>query len=608
MKLLINLHDYAGQMKEKPNSMERPFGWLYQLVFLIAISIVMQLMAMKSAGFGPGSFFVGVAVKTVMLLAVWLCGIFIHRLAKRLISGRGEYVQWILHIMVAAIASMMVIALVHGILDLFHLELSVITTNFLLDWISVFILAIIILNIHSFGKKESLTRVDTTTLPLYFKTLVDEVEDVIQVVDINGKVKYTNKALQLLVDYTAEEIEGSEAFRFIHPEDRERVSEEFRRLIGTAPVKEYEVEYRLVTKGGQIKYVSTRVVNALSNPNVKGVVAAVRDITQRKKGEQAIKESLSLNRAVIESTSEGILVANLHGNVIVFNQAFKNMWGIPDQILESGKEADIVNFITPLIANIKDVQPNLDKLKTDVDASFKITFQLFDGKTIECHTKPQLLEETVIGRIWSGLDITDRIRAERQQIEKGVAQAQFESLKNQVNPHFLFNSLNVLSSLVHIDAVLSEKFIDQLAKSYRYLLEQKDNELVPLKTEIDFVQSFTFLLKIRFEEKLQVKIELPVEVMNYFIAPLTLQLLIENAVKHNTISAEAPLIITIFTDSNDYLIVSNNLQLRAQQMASTHVGLKNIISRYKLLTSVLPEFKVENEKYIARIPLIESHA
>lgn len=608
MKLLINLQDYTVQMTRIPNRIARPFRWLYQLIFSVGIAIVMQLMAMNSAGFEPRSFFAGVAAKMVIILSIRLCSIFIHSHGKRVIMGRGEYVHVTLHILVAAIASLMVVGLLHSILDLFQIELSVITANFFLDWISGFILAIIILNIHGFGKKESLTRVDPTTSPLYFKTLVDEVEDVIQVVDINGKVKYTNKALQLLVDYTAEEIEGSEAFQFIHPEDRQRVSEEFTRLIGTGPVKEYEVEYRLVTKGGQIKYVSTRVVNALSNPNVKGVVAAVRDITQRKKVEQAIKESLSLNRAVIESTSEGILVANLHGKVIVFNQAFKNMWDIPDYILESGKEADIVNFITPLIANIKDVQPNLDKLKTDVDASLKITFQLFDGKTIECQTKPQLLEETVIGRIWSGLDITDRIRAERQQIEKGVAQAQFESLKNQVNPHFLFNSLNVLSSLVHIDADLSEKFIDQLAKSYRYLLEQKDNELVPLKTEIDFVQSFTFLLKIRFEEKLQVRIELPINVMNSFIAPLTLQLLIENAVKHNTISADAPLIITILADSNDYLIVSNNLQLRTQQMPSTHVGLKNIISRYKLLTSVSPEFKVEDEKYIAKIPLIKSQA
>lgn len=608
MKLLITLQDYAEQMTGNLNSIGRPAGWLYQLVFSVGISIVMQLIAMNSAGFEPGSFFAGVAAKTVILLAVWLCGIFIHSLGKRLITGRGEYVKVTLHILVAGIASVMVVGLFHSVLDLFQIELAVITANFLLDWISAFILAIIILNIHFFGKKRSLTSVDHTTSPLYFKTLVDEVEDVIQVVDINGKVKYTNKALQLLLGYAAEEIEGSEAFQFIHPEDRERVSDEFRRLIGTAPVKEYEVEYRLVTKAGHIKYVSTRVVNALSNPDVNGVVAAVRDITHRKQAEQAIKESLSLNRAVIESTSEGILVANLDGKVIVFNQAFKNMWGIPDHILESGKEADIVNFITPLIVNIKDVQPSLDKLKTDVDASLKVTFQLFDGKTIECHTKPQLLEEKVIGRIWSGLDITDRIRSEREQIEKGVAQAQFESLKNQVNPHFLFNSLNVLSSLVHIDADLSEKFIDQLAKSYRYLLEQKDNELVPLKTEIDFVQSFTFLLKIRFEEKLQVKIELPVHVMNYFIAPLTLQLLIENAVKHNTISPEAPLVITIFADSNDYLIVSNNLQLRAQQMPSTHVGLKNIISRYKLLSSVLPEFKVENEKYIARIPFIKSQA
>lgn len=201
---------------------------------------------------------------------------------------------------------------------------------------------------------------------------------------------------------------------------------------------------------------------------------------------------------------------------------------------------------------------------------------------LECISVPQIIDNKVVGRIWSNRDITERVNSEREEIEKGVAQAQFESLKNQVNPHFLFNSLNVLSSLVHIDPDLSEKFIDQLARSYRYLLEQKDKELVTLKTEIEFANSFSFLLKIRFEEKLKINIKIPTDAMNHLIAPLTLQLLIENAVKHNTISLEEPLIIDLYLDTNNYLVVKNNLQLRVQRMPSTGVGLKNIINRYKL--------------------------
>lgn len=189
-------------------------------------------------------------------------------------------------------------------------------------------------------------------------------------------------------------------------------------------------------------------------------------------------------------------------------------------------------------------------------------------------------------------------------LQKEIAQAQYEGLKNQVNPHFLFNSLNVLSSLVHIDSNLSEKFIDQLAKSYRYVLEQRDQELVTLKTEIDFIHSFTFLLKIRFEEKLKVNITIPAEKLSYFIPPLTLQLLIENTVKHNILSTEKPLTVDILVDEDDYLIVKNNIQLRAQEFASTGVGLKNITSRFSYFTTKKVNFELTETSYIAKVPLL----
>ncbi len=191
-----------------------------------------------------------------------------------------------------------------------------------------------------------------------------------------------------------------------------------------------------------------------------------------------------------------------------------------------------------------------------------------------------------------------------EKLQKDIAQAQFEALKTQVNPHFLFNSLNVLSSLVHIDADLSEKFIDQLAKAYRYVLEQRDHEMVLLKTEIDFINSFIFLLKIRFEEKLQVNISIPAAKLTYFLPPLTLQILIENAVKHNSLSLEFPLIINIYVDENNYLIVENNVQLRQQEVVSTGVGLKNITNRYRYLSDQKADFYLSGTTYTAKIPLI----
>ncbi|QIP17966.1 histidine kinase [Spirosoma aureum] len=195
-----------------------------------------------------------------------------------------------------------------------------------------------------------------------------------------------------------------------------------------------------------------------------------------------------------------------------------------------------------------------------------------------------------------------QVRAER--LEKENIQAQFAALKSQVNPHFLFNSLSILSSLVHADADLSEKFIDQLSRAYRYILEQKDNERVLLKTELEFIQAYRFLLNIRFENKFDVVINVPEsDQTRYSIAPLTLQLLVENAVKHNRMSSREPLHVHIQLEG-DCLLIQNNLQPRPQSETSTGVGLQNIITRYALLTEQ-PVWVGENEgTFIVKIPLL----
>ncbi|MBD2701331.1 histidine kinase [Spirosoma sp. BT702] len=195
-----------------------------------------------------------------------------------------------------------------------------------------------------------------------------------------------------------------------------------------------------------------------------------------------------------------------------------------------------------------------------------------------------------------------QIRAER--LEKENLQAQFAALKSQVNPHFLFNSLSILSSLVHADPELSEKFIDQLSRAYRYILEQKDNERVLLKTELEFIQAYRFLLNIRFENKFDIAIDVPKDAQNrYSIAPLTLQLLVENAVKHNRMSAKEPLHVSIQLEGN-CLVVKNNLQQRPQTEASTGVGLQNIINRYALLTDEPVWVGESDGNFVVKIPLL----
>ena len=199
-----------------------------------------------------------------------------------------------------------------------------------------------------------------------------------------------------------------------------------------------------------------------------------------------------------------------------------------------------------------------------------------------------------------------QMEIQAEQLKKENALAQFEALKNQVSPHFLFNSLSILSSLVHIDPHLSEKFIDQLSKAYRYILEQKDNETVLLTTELDFLRSYAFLLKIRFEEKFDVKILLTDQAaQKYHIAPLTLQLLIENCVKHNRMSQKEPLVISI-SIQEEYLVVTNPVRPRSEieRFTSTGIGLANIKDRYRLLTASLVKVEQGKELFTVKIPLL----
>lgn len=195
-----------------------------------------------------------------------------------------------------------------------------------------------------------------------------------------------------------------------------------------------------------------------------------------------------------------------------------------------------------------------------------------------------------------------QLKAER--LEKEALLSQFGALKSQLSPHFLFNSLSILTSLIHEDVDLSEQFIKRLSRAYRYILEQRDQELVSLATELDFIRSYTFLLKIRFENKFEVMIDVPQTTQQqYRIAPLTLQLLVENAVKHNRMSNQEPLTVRIYTEQ-DWLLVDNPLQARDYPEPSTGVGLSNIVNRYALLTDQPVWFGEQQGSFVVKIPLL----
>lgn len=164
------------------------------------------------------------------------------------------------------------------------------------------------------------------------------------------------------------------------------------------------------------------------------------------------------------------------------------------------------------------------------------------------------------------------------------ANAQFESLKNQLDPHFLFNSLNVLDSLIEENPKQAQQFTNSMSKIYRYVLEQKDKELVSVEEELDFAKTYCELLKTRFEDAVTFEFNISDEDKKGFVVPLSLQLLLENSIKHNFATSSKPLNIKIFVE-NQNLIIENNLQARELPNKSTGVGLANIVSRYNLLTN-----------------------
>jgi LytS/YehU family sensor histidine kinase len=191
---------------------------------------------------------------------------------------------------------------------------------------------------------------------------------------------------------------------------------------------------------------------------------------------------------------------------------------------------------------------------------------------------------------------------EKEHLERAHLASQLEGLRNQVNPHFLFNSLNTLSYLIPEEPQKAVRFVQQLSKVYRYVLESRDDRVIPLQTELDFLQSYIFLLRERFGENLQVNIQ-SIDAQHTGIVPLTLQMLFENAIKHNVISIQKPLKIEVFME-NGHLIVRNNLQKKNQVMDSTGVGLQNIRDRYRMLTDQEVEVIVSQQYFTVVLPEI----
>lgn len=195
------------------------------------------------------------------------------------------------------------------------------------------------------------------------------------------------------------------------------------------------------------------------------------------------------------------------------------------------------------------------------------------------------------------------LESKAQLLEKEKAQVMYENLKQHLNPHFLFNSLTSLSSLIRIDQKMAGNFLDKMSKVYRYILKNRDNETVALAEEIKFVQLYNDLQKTRFENGLEINMDIDEEYYHRKIAPVTLQNLVENAIKHNTADVDSPLIIDLFVE-DDYLIVRNNLQKKIFVETSNKQGLNNMLSLYRFLSDRKMSIEENETHFIVRVPLI----
>lgn len=374
----------------------------------------------------------------------------------------------------------------------------------------------------------------------------------------------------------------------------------------------------------------------IEDGKVVGSRGLIIDISERKGIEEALKASEERYRRLIQSLQEGLFVIQDEKFVFV-NEAIVNILGYT---VEEMLGQDFYKVIP--IENKGWIEEMHQHRKAGEKGSWSYEYTLLHKDQV---TRIPVILSTNLTEIdgkmavvGTAKDITERIKAEQElklahkrleevnhrleetiaertqelteantqllKVQKENLQSQFDVLKQQVNPHFLFNSLNVLTSLIRLEPDLAEKFTEHLSKVYRYVLENKDNELVKLSTELDFLDAYLFLLNIRFMGKISVSVNISEEQKEFLVIPLAMQLLIENAIKHNSMSKKSPLFIQIFVDEKCYLNIINNLQEREAHMTSTGVGLRNIQNRYLLLNNTLPEFEKTSDQFIARIPLI----
>ncbi|MBK6347140.1 MAG: PAS domain S-box protein [Bacteroidales bacterium] len=470
-----------------------------------------------------------------------------------------------------------------------------------------------------------------------FREITDLLPQLIYELDNRGVITFLNRTGKEMFGITEAQIrKGLQAAALVVPEQRERLMRNFTEIMNLR-YSDIENEFLGLRSDGSRFPILVYGSAVLRDGNVTGNRGVVIDITDRKNTEEELRrvnERLTLH---FRQTPLAYIEWNEKLEVTDWNPAAESIFGYTrEEVL--GKHA--FNLIVP--PHIHDEIARLSENILNQAGGQRNTNENItrSGHAIICNWYNTPLKDTtgkVIGLASLVQDITEQKKLEAEleryvtvleknyseskikvqsysleletrknellQLQKENLQSQFETLRSQVNPHFLFNSLNVLTSLIKIEPDLAEQFTIRLSMVYRYVLENKDKDLVSLETELDFLKAYTFLLDIRFSGKMKVIVDLPEEKLQLKVVPLALQLLIENAIKHNTFSKKQPLQVDIY-HVLDYLVIENNLQVRESHVQSTGVGLNNIASRYAYFTDRKTVAGVEGEKFVVKIPLL----
>jgi len=476
-----------------------------------------------------------------------------------------------------------------------------------------------------------------------FRELTEMLPQAVYELDVNNAPTFMNKTGRKMFQLGDMDFSKSKAYDFFSPEDTERMREALSveakniKIEKGALLPDYSrarsyTAHRMDGKTFPVLIYGTPIDEDCMVTGSRGMIS---DITERVGMENELRESEEKYRTLVDNANDGIVLTQ-DGQVKLVNKA---MCDILQFQHEDFKDRSFYDYVVPedrgemeeyhkrrmkgeqfnvlyrshLIrkdGEIITVELNSRTLSyNNRPAAFIIIRDITERLAIENELKVAKSELEILNKnLESRVQESSQKLAETQlqliNLQKENIQSQFDVLRQQVNPHFLFNSLNVLTSLIKIEPDLAEQFSEHLSKVYRYVLENKDNELVDLNTELRFLDAYIFLLNIRFVDKIKVNINIPGEKLSAQLIPLAMQLLIENAIKHNIMTKCNPLVIDIFIDEKNYLNIINNLQERPSQVISTGIGLKNIENRYLLLNNTRPIFEKSETQFMAKVPLV----